>query len=164
MPKTAGPVQIEETRRAFYAGSYITLMSIATGIEEDTPDDEGVVMLERLKAECETFLANVKNPEPAPVEPPDIHYTVPDPLDIQAKLKELGATIGEDLPDGWGFNLLLFSYGEGGSLFYISSAARRRAQRDARVYPPADAMSLRRRLRAGLEPFVLVGTGRSSSC
>jgi hypothetical protein len=58
------------------------------------------------------------------VIPADVHYTVPDPLDIQATLKKLGHLIGDDLPDGWGFNLLLFSYGEGGSLFYISSAER----------------------------------------
>jgi hypothetical protein len=124
MPTTAGPVQIEETRRAFYAGSYITLMSIATGIEQETPDDEGVEMLMALKVECETFLGNVKNPEPPPVEPADIHYTLPDPLDIQTKLKALAAFIKDDLPEGWGFTLLLFSYGVKGSLFYISSADR----------------------------------------
>lgn len=44
--------------------------------------------------------------------------------EIETKLRELASMIGSQLPEGWGFNLLLFSYGEGGNLFYISSAER----------------------------------------
>lgn len=127
LPANAGPAQIAETRRAFYAGSYITLMNIATHVGDPNADEEeGVENLERLKAECEAFAASValEGKHAASPMPADIHYTLPDPLDIQAKMKHLGRLIGDGLPDGWGFNLLLFTYGEGGSLFYISSAER----------------------------------------
>lgn len=43
---------------------------------------------------------------------------------MRPTLRRIGALIGKELPAGWGFNLLLFTYGEGGSLFYISSAER----------------------------------------
>lgn len=39
-------------------------------------------------------------------------------------LNDMGAAIGLALPEGWGFTLMLFSYGENGELFYISSAER----------------------------------------
>lgn len=44
--------------------------------------------------------------------------------DIEALLKELGSDLKKRMPAGWGFNLLIFSYGEGGSMFYLSSAQR----------------------------------------
>jgi hypothetical protein len=44
--------------------------------------------------------------------------------EIEIKLKEIGHFIGDTLPEGWGFTLLLFSFGEGGSTFYISNAER----------------------------------------
>ena len=56
--------------------------------------------------------------------PPDINYTIPDPHGIQPILKAIAADIHERLPLGFGFTLLLFEYGEGGGLFYISSAER----------------------------------------
>lgn len=129
LPKNASPVQVQETRRAFYAGSYFMLMNVAHNVgDEEASEEEGIENLERLKAECEVFAASVGTPReappPSPPIPADVNYTVPDPLDIQRTLKKLGSLIGDDLPDGWGFNLLLFTYGEGGSLFYISSAQR----------------------------------------
>jgi hypothetical protein len=126
VPKNASSTQIEETRRAFYAGSYFSLMNVMYNVgDEQASEEEGIENLERLKAECETFAINVGQPLPTPVlQPPDINYTEPDPLDIQRTMKGLGTKIGEALPDGWGFNLLIFTYGEGGSLFYISSAQR----------------------------------------
>jgi hypothetical protein len=60
---------------------------------------------------------------PAPVVP-DMNYTTADAAEIRPLLQKLGGHIGSALPEGWGFNLLLFTYGEGGSLFYISSAER----------------------------------------
>jgi len=39
-------------------------------------------------------------------------------------LNKLGGVVGNALPEGWGFTLLLFSYGPDGQLFYISSAQR----------------------------------------
>ncbi len=44
--------------------------------------------------------------------------------EVEETLKELGKTIGEGLPKGFGFSLLLFSIGENGSTFYISNCNR----------------------------------------
>jgi hypothetical protein len=50
--------------------------------------------------------------------------------EIEAKLKEWGNRIGQslksDMPRGWGFTLLMYSYGTNpkGGMFYISSAER----------------------------------------
>ena len=43
---------------------------------------------------------------------------------IEGHLRQIGKTIARELPPGWGFTLLLFSFGEGGSTFYISNAQR----------------------------------------
>lgn len=43
---------------------------------------------------------------------------------IQNRLRELAKQITAWIPKGWGFTLFIFSYGEKGSLFYISSAQR----------------------------------------
>ena len=43
---------------------------------------------------------------------------------IESDLRGIGKTIAGTLPDGWGFALLIFSFGEGGSTFYISNAQR----------------------------------------
>ena len=39
-------------------------------------------------------------------------------------LNEIGQLLREAMPKGYGFNLLIFSYGEGGNMFYTSSARR----------------------------------------
>lgn len=44
--------------------------------------------------------------------------------EIEGLLRDFGLMIREVLPDGWGFNLLLFEFGERGALFYISDAQR----------------------------------------
>ncbi len=50
--------------------------------------------------------------------------------EVQAKLRELGRIIGGQMPEGWGFTLLMFDYGEKTGLpghdavFYLSSADR----------------------------------------
>lgn len=44
--------------------------------------------------------------------------------EIQTILNDMGKSIASGLPKGWGFNLLIFSFGEGGSTFYISNAQR----------------------------------------
>jgi hypothetical protein len=132
IPRAAPEVQVDECRRAFYAGTYFCLMNLAYNIGDDaTSEDDGVAELEKLKAECEAFAAAVGMALPhatpqvveAPVvEPPN--YTTPDAGEMRPILQELGGRIGAALPEGWGFNLLLFTYGAGGSLFYISSAER----------------------------------------
>ncbi len=43
---------------------------------------------------------------------------------VEAKLKEIGHIIGDQMPEGFGFTLLMFDYGEGGGMFYMSSAKR----------------------------------------
>jgi hypothetical protein len=43
--------------------------------------------------------------------------------EIEEKLREIGRTIKRDMPEGFGFTLLIFSF-EPGSMFYISSAER----------------------------------------
>jgi hypothetical protein len=53
----------------------------------------------------------------------DERYQVENP-EIQRALKTLATEIDEHCPEGWGFTLFLFSYGDGGSIFYISSAER----------------------------------------
>jgi hypothetical protein len=122
LPATAPEVQIVECRRAFYAAAHSMLLLLLHTIgDEHVSEDEGVAVLEGLKAECEAF--GKAGGVAAPVTP-DMNYTVPDPHDMQTTLRDLGDYIGRGLPGGWGFTLLLFEYGENGSLFYISSADR----------------------------------------
>jgi hypothetical protein len=122
IPAGASDVQLTECRRAFYAAAYSMLMLLLNDIGGDAMSEEdGVAVLDALKAECEAF--GEAGGVAAPV-PPDVHYTVPDPLDMQATLKAIGGRIAEGLPAGWGFTLLLFEYGAGGALFYMSSADR----------------------------------------
>jgi hypothetical protein len=54
---------------------------------------------------------------------PDEEFEVDVP-EIKAMLNEIGHIIGDQLPDGWGMCLLLFSFGPGGATFYISNAER----------------------------------------
>ena len=49
------------------------------------------------------------------------HVNDPEMVEL---LNKLGKKIAAPLPEGIGFVLLLFDYGEGGNLFYISSAER----------------------------------------
>ena len=44
--------------------------------------------------------------------------------EVEKQLKEIGRAIAKDLPDGFGFTLFIFSFGEGGSTFYLSNANR----------------------------------------
>lgn len=129
MPREAPPVQVEECRRAFYAGVYTCLLNLLANIgDASTSEDEGVGELERLKAECEAFAAGAALPLPRAVPPaPPVsreQYTTSDAVTMRPILQALGGQIGAALPEGWGFNLLLFTYGAGGSLFYLSSAER----------------------------------------
>jgi hypothetical protein len=43
---------------------------------------------------------------------------------IESDLKKIGKTIADVLPDGWGFTLFIFSFGEDGNTFYLSNAKR----------------------------------------
>ena len=43
---------------------------------------------------------------------------------LEAQARDLGVRIGQSLPEGVGFTLLVFTYGDGGWLPYLSSAQR----------------------------------------
>lgn len=62
MPAGAGPIQVEETRRSFYAGAWAVFgcfMDLdATDDNEATPAD--LVQLDRLKAELEEYAASMR--------------------------------------------------------------------------------------------------------
>ncbi len=45
-------------------------------------------------------------------------------IEIELVLKKLGSIIRDALPQGWGFTLQIFNFGEQGSNFYISNAQR----------------------------------------
>lgn len=123
IPADAAPTQVEECRRAFYAGAYSLLMNALLNVSEQS-DEDGVDSLEALKRECDQFAASLVSGTPAPAPTTTHNYTTLDAAEMRPLLQKLGAFIAEGLPTGWGFNLLLFTYGEGGSLFYISSAER----------------------------------------
>jgi hypothetical protein len=133
IPADAPSIKVEECRRAFYAGSYGMLMNFANIGDDTMSEDDGVAYLERLRAECETFAANIKH---TPIEParPTVEqhsYNVRS-RDVESALRDIATQIRPQVPDGFGFTLLIFSYGrtglrgEGpaGSMFYISSAQR----------------------------------------
>jgi hypothetical protein len=44
--------------------------------------------------------------------------------EVEEKLKEIGRELKASMPAGYGFTLLITSYGEGGALFYMSSCER----------------------------------------
>ena len=55
IPKTAGPVQIAETRQAFYAGAHV-VFGITTMIGEPfVPEELGLAQLDALKAELDAY-------------------------------------------------------------------------------------------------------------
>src|SRR5262245_33408304 len=122
IPQDAGPTQIRECRQAFYAGAHSLLLTVQHAIQPDTPDDVGIARLEALEAECEAFTKTIERPLPIPPEPS--RYTTDDVNQIRPVLLELGRDIKARCPDGWGFTLLLFTLGEAGNLFYLSSANR----------------------------------------
>ena len=54
---------------------------------------------------------------------PDMRFEVRDEK-AEAMLKEIGTLLKQACPLGFGFSLLVFSFGEGGSMFYTSNAKR----------------------------------------
>lgn len=122
IPPAASDVQVNESRRAFFAGVHVTLRVLLDHVGgADVPEADGIALLESFEAECRAFGEAGGRVTPSP---PDIHYTVADPLEMEKTLKDIGGRIADGLPAGWGFLLMLFEYGAGGSLFYLSSADR----------------------------------------
>jgi hypothetical protein len=44
--------------------------------------------------------------------------------EAEAMLKELGGILKNICPHGYGFSLLIFTFGQGGNMFYTSNAQR----------------------------------------
>lgn len=44
---------------------------------------------------------------------------------IENLLRDLGRKIKSLMPEGWGFTLMIFNFGDKGNMFYISSAERK---------------------------------------
>jgi hypothetical protein len=132
------PEQIEGARLAFMSGVWFLLKQFHDYIGDPaTSEAEGEAYLTVLKAECDAFLANVR----ARARPPDpreqlgqMNYTTPDPDHIQSLMNDIGHRIGERMPAGYGFMLMIFNYGEGGSMFYISSGEREDMMRAMREF------------------------------
>jgi hypothetical protein len=130
LPPNASDTQVLECRRAFYAGAYFLLMNVAYNIGDDSiANNDGVAQLERLKDECEAFAITGGMPLPTATPHPvdvarttEVDHIIPDSTEIRPLLNDLGERIGSELPNGWGFNLMLFEFGLNGSLFYVSSA------------------------------------------
>lgn len=59
-----------------------------------------------------------------PLKPkPNANYEIEN-AEVEGVLNDIGQKLGETMPKGFGFNLLIFSFGENGSMFYISNAQR----------------------------------------
>lgn len=54
---------------------------------------------------------------------PEMRYEVRDEQ-AETVLNDIGQRLKAMMPEGYGFNLLLFTFGEGGNMFYISNAQR----------------------------------------
>lgn len=54
---------------------------------------------------------------------PEMRYEVRDEK-AEAMLKEIGTLLKAACPPGYGFSLLVFTFGEGGNMFYSSNARR----------------------------------------
>jgi hypothetical protein len=136
VPADAGEEQIAATRAAFYAGAYFLLVGALLTIGDDsTSEDDGVAQLEAIKQEIEAFAISygARLPRQAAVLPapaadavPEVAYTTADPENVRPILQTLGAQIASLLPPNWGYNLLLFPFGEqpGRGMFYVSNAER----------------------------------------
>jgi len=60
VPGDAGQTQIEETRRAFYAGAYALLSTIMAALSPDRePTSSDLVMMDEINAELEGFSRSV---------------------------------------------------------------------------------------------------------
>lgn len=54
IPRDAGPNQVRETRIAFYAGA-ATMFATMTALSEKLPEDEAIVVLDRINSELVRF-------------------------------------------------------------------------------------------------------------
>lgn len=59
LPKNAPPIQVMETRRAFYAGAQCFFAATLEFSDQDTPDERGVDALEAMNQELQGFARDV---------------------------------------------------------------------------------------------------------
>jgi hypothetical protein len=59
-----------------------------------------------------------------PVTTRNDDFRVPVPELVKERMREFGRDIKKRCPAGWGFTLLMFSYGADGAMVYLSSAER----------------------------------------
>jgi len=59
MPKDAGPIQIQEERRAFYAGALAILTSVAALGDDDISEDQACKIMEDFEQELKDFTAKL---------------------------------------------------------------------------------------------------------
>jgi hypothetical protein len=67
VPVTASAEQIQETRRAFYAGAHaiLTMQFAVSGGEEEVSEDAGVALIESWHQECRDFNKIIGKPAEA---------------------------------------------------------------------------------------------------
>jgi hypothetical protein len=44
---------------------------------------------------------------------------------VENALKDIGQLVARSVPNGFGFAILMFNFGEGGGMFYVSNAQRK---------------------------------------
>jgi hypothetical protein len=125
----APPEQVRCTQMAFYAGAHLILGHLTNAVSQGADvTDEDVAALGAIVKELEAFVSQVAEEAPpaeaAPAKPPISDYRVPVPDHVREKLNVFGRRIKNECPKGWGFALLMFEYGGGGSMVWLSSAAR----------------------------------------
>src|SRR4029077_4314388 len=127
IPANASPVQLEESRRAFMSGLAFLLGQLENYVADpDTSEDTANEYLSAMHREVEGFLQEIKQEvrRRAGEALGQMQYTTPDPDQIAGQMRDLGERIGEGLPPGYGFLLMIFNFGEGGNMFYISNGER----------------------------------------
>jgi hypothetical protein len=62
IPSGASPVQVQETRRSFYAGAaHVMNLLAAVGDDPTITEDEGVKILDERAKEVENFASDIRN-------------------------------------------------------------------------------------------------------
>jgi hypothetical protein len=127
LPSNATPTQVEVSRVAFMGGLAFLLAQLEHYVAApEVSEDVSHAYLSAMHEEVHAFLQRGREsttPDPR-AELGQMNYTTPDPDQIRSQLNDIGHGIGERLPPGYGFLLLIFTFGEGGSMFYISNGER----------------------------------------
>lgn len=60
LPKNASPVQISETKRAFYSGAAYLYGSLVGGLKDKTEGD-ALALMRRISTEIDIFVEDIRN-------------------------------------------------------------------------------------------------------